>query len=481
MKILFIASEVDGLVKTGGLADVAKALPLELKRHGHDVRIVMPYYLTVANRDQAQHLGGFTLHTDANHTDLPYQVRQMMSQDVPVYLIDFPHYFDRASLYAENNQAYHDNGERFAFFSAAALQASEMLNFQPDIVHCNDWHTALVPMLLKTRYANSDFYRNTRSVITVHNGAFQGVYDRNQLWALPEVRDSHDEAIMHGHSYINYLKCGVRYADKINAVSPTYAEELTSYLGGHGMARSFQERHADLRGIINGCDYDDWDPQTDPLIPFNYHAGDLGGKQACKQALQHRAGLEASDLPLYGMVCRLTEQKGVHLLMPILDQFLRHKVQVVIVGSGDPGLAHRLEELAKHYPGRLAFLNVYDNALAHLVEAGSDFFLMPSLFEPCGLNQLYSLVYGTLPIIRSVGGLKDTVQDYDAHPASATGFSFLDPEPLALLNLLRRTLLFYLQDQEEFRRVQQNAMHTRYLWQESVKDYERMYQDALGQ
>ena len=248
-------------------------------------------------------------------------------------------------------------------------------------------------------------------MITVHNGAFQGVYDRNQLWALPEVRDSHDEAIMHGHSYINYLKCGVRYADKINAVSPTYAEELTSYLGGHGMARSFQERHADLRGIINGCDYDDWDPQTDPLIPSNYHAGDLGGKQACKQALQHRAGLEASDLPVYGMVCRLTEQKGVHLLMPILDQFLRHKVQVVIVGSGDPGLAHRLEELAKHYPGRLAFLNVYDNALAHLVEAGSDFFLMPSLFEPCGLNQLYSLVYGTLPIIRSVGGLKDMVRN----------------------------------------------------------------------
>lgn len=481
MKILFIASEVEGLVKTGGLADVARALPLALKRHGHDVRIIMPFYLSVKGRDTARHLGGFTLPTREGNTDIPYQTYEMDLAGVPVYLIDFPNYFERPSLYAENNNAYLDNGERFAFFCAASLQATRQLGFQPDIIHCNDWHTALVPMLLRTRYADDPFFAASRSVLTVHNGAFQGVFERSQLWALPELTDNQDDAITQGHAYVNFLKCGVRYADKINAVSPSYAHELTTYLGGHGMAKSFQERSADLSGIINGCDYGDWDPATDPLIPVNYSQTDLAGKLACKLALQQRAGLPQNDWPVFGMVCRLTEQKGLHLLLPILAQFLYHKVHVIIVGTGDPSLAERLRALAADHGDKLAFINDHDNALAHLVEAGSDFFLMPSLFEPCGLNQMYSLAYGTLPIVRAVGGLKDTVVDYDANRTQGTGFNFHEPDALALLNTLRRALLFYLQDQEEYVRVQMTAMQTRYLWSDSVNQYETMYQAALNQ
>lgn len=480
MNILFIASEVESFAKTGGLADVAKSLPLALKRRGHDVRIIMPFYAAIPNREKASQLGGYTLPTRPGHTDIPYQVREMSLDDVPVMLIEFPNYFDRASLYAENNNAYPDNGERFAFFSGACLQVAEKTGFRPDIIHCNDWHTALVPMLLKTRYANHSFFQSTRSVLTIHNGAFQGVFERNQLWALPEITDTYNEAIMQGHAYINFLKCGVLYADKINAVSPSYASELMTYLGGHGMAKNFQERSSDVRGIINGCDYADWDPKTDPLIPVNYDLQHLDDKVLCKHALQKRAGLPISDLPMFGMVCRLTEQKGLNLLLPILDKFLVHQLQVVIVGTGEPALQDRLNELMKANPDRLAYLNAHDNALAHLVEAGSDFFLMPSLFEPCGLNQMYSLAYGTLPIVRAVGGLRDTVVDYDTQPRRATGFSFQEPEPLALLSTLRRALLFFLQEPCEYRKVQEQAMRTRYLWSDSVREYEQMYQEALG-
>ena len=246
------------------------------------------------------------------------------------------------------------------------------------------------------------------------------------------------------------------------------------------MASVFQQRASDLRGILNGCDYQDWDPAFDPLLPATYDADHLAGKHTCKRALQQETGLPVGNLPIYGMVCRLTEQKGVHLLIPALDKFLQHQVQVVIVGSGDPSLAAQLQTIAQQHPDRFAFINAYDDRLAHLVEAGADFFLMPSLFEPCGLNQMYSLAYGTLPIVRSVGGLRDTVIDYDQQAKRATGFSFQEPEPLALLATLRRALLFFLQEPDEYRRVQQTAMRTRYLWSDSVLSYEQMYRDALG-
>ncbi len=479
MKILFITAELCDFVKTGGLADVAKALPLELKKRGHDIRIMLPCYSKISNFEQFPVIAELILSNNQNNGEIAYRVREAKLQDeITVWLIEHEYYFARNNLYAEHNQAYQDNGERFAFFTAACLQTVEHLNFQPDILHCNDWHTALGPMLLSLRYGNQGFFKNTRSILNIHNGAFQGVFDRGQVWMLPEIAHVNNDSVTHGYTNLNFLKCGVYYADKIVAVSPSYAEELTTFLGGHGMAQNFISRSDDLYGIVNGCDYTDWDPSVDKNIPFHFSAVSVHNKTLCKYLLQETTNLPVCNAPVFGMVCRLTEQKGINLLIPILDSFLSHRIQLILVGTGDPALEKTLFSYTEKFRDRFAFKSFYDNRLAHLVEAGSDFFLMPSLFEPCGLNQMYSLAYGTLPIVRAVGGLKDTVVCYDDDQENATGFIFNEPDPSALLSCLRRVLIFYLQEQEEFKRVRKNAMKVRYSWDNSAEEYEIVYQRA---
>ncbi len=481
MKILYLTSELCDFVKTGGLADVAKALPMELVKRSHDVRIMLPCYSKINNFQQYPVIADLTLTNPQNSGSIPFKIREAkLMNAVTVWLVDNGHYYDRASIYAEHNQAYGDNGERFAFFSAAALLAAEHLNFAPDIVHCNDWHTALTPMILALRYHGSPFFRNTRTVITIHNGAFQGVYDRGQLWMLPELAQVNNEKLTQGYNTINFLKCGIYYANKINTVSPSYAEELTTFLGGHGMAQNYLDRINDLCGIVNGCDYSDWDPSVDPRITFNFTAGTIADKSLCKFLLQESSGLPVCNKPLFGMVCRLTEQKGINLLIPILDELLQNQIQLIIVGAGAPELENVLHGFNDKYRESFVFRSVYDEKLAHMVEAGSDFFLMPSIYEPCGLNQMYSLAYGTLPIVRAVGGLKDTVICYDEDPREATGFIFQQAEPQAFLNCIRRALIFYLQEKSEFMRIRQNAMRVRYTWSSSVEEYEEMYRSALG-
>lgn len=479
LKILFVASEVESFAKTGGLADVAKALPLALKARGHDVRIMMPFYRTIAGGDQAEFICNQTLHT-SQCGEVNYAIRKLHLEEVPVYGIDSMHYFDRAGLYGEGNHAYGDNGERFAFFSEAILHSCDSLDFTPDIIHCNDWHTSLVPFLLKTRYQDHSRYSQTKSILSCHNAAYQGIFNKSQLAITPEIQHCTDSRMLENFSYVNYLKVGVLYADKVNAVSPNYASELLTPLGSHGMSHIFAERSADFEGIINGCDYNDWSPETDTFIPANYDANDLSGKATCKASLQQEVGLaQDPDLPIFGMVCRLTEQKGFQILVPALEAFLVHKVQVVIVGTGDPVLTKQLQQLEQKFADKFKFINAYSNALSHLVEAGADFFLMPSLFEPCGLNQLYSLAYGTLPIVRGVGGLKDTVNDYDEDPKTANGFIFYEPEPTDLLNILRRVLLLYIEQPAEMQRIKQQAMACHFYWSDSVVDYERLYAKAL--
>ncbi|WP_038176916.1 glycogen synthase GlgA [Vibrio pacinii] len=480
LSVLFVASEVEGLIKSGGLADVAKALPQALRALQQDVRLTLPAYQKMAQAAEAEVI----LETQLEHwPHTKYRVKQLEIVDVPVYAIECAQYFDRPEMYAENNQAYADNGERFAFFSAASLDMLPKLGFQPDIIHANDWHTGFVPYLLKHRYGATPFFAQTKSVISVHNAVFKGVFSYDELQFLPEMhtRFAPDAAVSSTH--VTMLKAGVMNADKINAVSPTYAQELTTELGSHGMAVEFQSRALDLVGILNGCDYSAWNPQTDPLLPANYKANRqsmVRGKKACKRALQQHVGLQELDVAVYGMVCRLTHQKGVHYLLPILEDFLHNQVQVVIVGTGDPELAAALREVADDNPDKLAFVEAYDNELAHLVEAGSDFFVMPSEFEPCGLNQIYSMAYGTLPIVRGVGGLRDSVRDYDTDPLQATGFMFDEPYPLALLAKLQRTLLLYLQQPNEFKRVQLHAMEQDFCWKKSASQYIKLYQSALG-
>lgn len=476
--VLFITSEILGLAKTGGLADVALYLPQALQAANQETRVFVPFYQQILQNPNKATFKQMLLPTPVGYPDIEYQVWETVHETLTIYLIDCPHYFDRLSLYGEHNLGYADNGERFAFFCAAVLHTCLELALQAQIIHCNDWHTGLIPFLLKTHYADVDFFHQTRSIFTVHNAAFQGTYARSQLWMIPEINNHFIGKIQQEHNDINLLKCGVLYADKITAVSPNYAAELLTDLGAHGVASAFRERRDDLCGVLNGCDYRCWDPQHDPLISHNYDIHHLHNKSQCKKFLQQSIGLPVSNVPMYGIVCRLTEQKGVHLLIPALQQFLTHQVHVVVMGTGDPAFAGQLHALAAHFPEKLAFINAYTEQQAHQIEAGCDFFLMPSLFEPCGLNQIYSLAYGTLPIVRDVGGLRDTVNDYDQDPSCATGFVFQQPDYTHLLNTMRRSLIFYLQEPKELQRVRKNAMHVKFLWSTAVAHYLHVYQSA---
>jgi starch synthase len=481
LKILFVSSEVEGFSKTGGLADAAKSLPIELRNLGHEVKIITPFYRTINHREHAQHLLNLTIRANYSRPDIPFKVHELALENIPVLVIDNAHYFDRAGLYGEDHQAYQDNGERFAFFCLATLQACDAIDFTPDIIHCHDWHTGLIPFLLKTCYQDNFRFSRTKTVMTTHNCCYQGIFDKSQLNLIPEVSACMDERVLENYNYINYLKVGLTYADKINTVSPNYASELLTTLGSHGMSATFIERIHDFEGILNGCNYDDWDPQNDPLLPATYSADDLRGKAICKTQLQKTLGLPETEHPIFGMVCRITEQKGFGLLIPILERLLKHKLQLVIVGSGDPAIIGQLNAIAKHFPKQFKFIDSYNNKLAHMVEAGADFFVMPSLFEPCGLNQLYSFAYGTLPIVRAVGGLKDTVLDYDQDQDNANGFVFDEPSPDQLLNLMRRALLLYVEHPEEMTRLKKQAMRSHFYWSTAAKLYNRLYYKALYQ
>ena len=474
MKIVFAISEVEELVKTGGLADVGKALPLALKEAGHDVAIVMPYYQTIA---KAHNLATVcpTQTLFAESQVYHFDIRHMSWHGIDVYLVDYPEYFDREGLYSNAYDAYQDNGERFSFFSGSVLQTLQAVACIPDVIHCHDWHTAMLPYLLA--YDRSGAFSQTRSVFTIHNAAFQGVH---RLEDIPFLR--HHPGILaqvHG-GYVNMLQSGIEFAHKVTTVSPNYAEELLTNLGSHGLHDRLVTRKEDLSGILNGCDYSQWNPATDHFLPENYDATNLHAKQTCKQELQKKSGLPQNPgVPLLGMVCRLTEQKGFGYLLPILDELMSHNLQMVIVGTGDPEVCMDLGEFAQNHPEQFAFINGFSSEHAHLVEAGADFFLMPSQFEPCGLNQMYSLAYGTIPVVRGVGGLKDTVID-QRQDESATGFVFDDPTSSALLACIRRALLFYYEHPLKFREMQQRGMATRFTWAQAAKEYIALYEAMLA-
>ena len=476
MKILFVVSEVEDLAKTGGLADVAKSLPIALTEMGHEVKIVKPYYRSLTAKYQLEDIcAKQTLYA----FDKPYEfgIKQLELEGVAVYCIDYPEYFNRAGLYSDGYHAYGDNAERFAFFAQAALQAAKAINFQPDIVHCNDWHTALTPYFVKIDH--SGFFAKSKTIFTIHNGAYQGTHSFSDI---PFLLPHHElQSQLDNCGSLNFVRMGLRYADKINAVSPNYANELLTPLGSHNLYGEFQARRADVSGILNGCDYGQWDPLNDGLIPQNYTADSLDGKQICKQAMQREVGLpEEARIPLIGMVCRLTEQKGFGYILPILANLLQHNVQVLIIGTGDPSISDALEMHAEQHPDKFVFRNDFSVRLAHMLEAGCDFFLMPSLFEPCGLNQMYSLAFGTIPIVRAVGGLKDTVVDLQELPELSTGFVFSQPDSSALLNCIRRALLFYHEFPDEFMNMQRRAMGTRFTWQEAATRYHSLYQQSLA-
>lgn len=480
-KILIATSEAVPFSKSGGLADVCGALPKALKQLGHDVRVAMPRYWAV-NREK------FRLKKIASPMGVPMgnctvwcEALECKDWGYPVYFIEHENYFGRAGLYDDGTRAFDDNAERFGFFSRACIQLCSDLGFQPDIIHVHDWQTALVPAYLKIWELHNPFFAKTASVLTIHNIAYQGVFPADIYEFLGLGDHNFTEPRLESFGRIHFLKGGIFYADAVTTVSPTHAIEILSNPGASGLAPYLERRHDDISGILNGADYEHWNPARDPLIPAQYTPRDLSGKKTCKLALQKEFMLEENEkVPVIGVTSRFADQKGFHLLAPVIRDIVRNMVvQFVILGSGEKWMEDFFGGLPAEFPGRIGAWIGYNEKKAHLIQAGADFFLMPSLYEPCGLNQIYSMKYGTLPIVRETGGLKDTVRQYNEQDGSGTGFCFNAPEAMALYYTVGWAVSTYYDRPHHMATMQQAAMKTEFSWLDAAERYEKVYEKAL--
>ncbi|HYP80153.1 MAG TPA: glycogen synthase [Steroidobacteraceae bacterium] len=484
LRICFIASEIAPLAKTGGLADVAGALAKYLTAAGHELRVFMPLYRQIDRRGldiwPVEFLRNIPLQlgTHALRFDV-YTVRLPASQAM-VYLIDAPAMYERASIYS--NAA--DEHLRFLLLTHAALLCCQRMAFAPEILHCNDWHTGLGPLLLKTTYQWDRLFQGTRSLMSIHNIAYQGLFPAALradagLGMAEVLLDSSELAA----GQVNPLREGIRHADHISTVSPTYAREIQTPAFGYGLEGLLAGRAGALTGILNGVDYQEWDPRQDRFLPLHYNASQLGVKAELKQDFLQRMGLATqarSRAPLLGMVSRLASQKGFDLLLTALPELLRrHDFSCAILGSGEPRYEAFLRDLAHLHPTRLSFRAGYSEEHAHWIEAASDMFLMPSLYEPCGLNQMYSLRYGTVPIVRRTGGLADSVQHFDPVNRTGTGVVFNDYDVGGVTWGVETALRWY-SHQSLWRRLVQNGMAQDFSWQTQVAEYVALYERMLA-
>lgn len=485
MRILFIASEVDPFAKTGGLADVAAALPKALASLGHDVRIALPLYRQVNRERFALQQTTVTVRVQVGVHAFEGRIwsATLPKSRVTVYFIECPSLFDRDGLYQDQGRDHPDNLTRFSFFSQAALRLLPAVDWQPDILHCHDWQASLVCAHLAWGACGHDaYFRSIATVLTVHNLAYQGLFPSDQ-WALTGLPDA--AFGMQGLEYygqINCLKGGLVSAGWLTTVSPTYVREIQTREFGCGLDGVLAQRTEELIGILNGIDPQEWNPQTDPHLAAGYSVEHLGGKALCKQALQRRSGLtERQDL-LIGMIQRLAEQKGIDIFVQALDALMALPVQFVMLGTGDPAYHRQLEQAAAKFPGRLAVHLTFDNTLAHQIEAGADAFLMPSRFEPCGLNQMYSMRYGTVPIVRHVGGLADTVVDVrhaTLADKTATGFVVAEHSAAALVEAVKRAVTAFC-DHTLWGTLIQHGMRRDCSWERSATTYLQLYERALA-
>ncbi len=483
MKILMLASEGVPFIKTGGLADVVGALPAALQLLGHDVIVVLPKYGRIDDRNFELELFHSPLGVWMGDEEAWCAVyRAGSGSKVPTYFIESQNYFARDGIYHDTEfRDFSDNPRRFAFFTRAALQFAKDIGFAPDIVHAHDWQTALATAYLKIWHWNDEVLGDSASYLTIHNIGYQGVYHAKDLNYIGLQQKNFVEDKFEDHGRINFLKGGIFYADGLNTVSPTYALETRTPELAHGLAPYLNNRGDDYIGILNGVDYTQWNPATDTLIPKNYHPGNMSGKGVSKAALQIRLGLdENAEIPLIGIVSRFASQKGLDLLAEVIESILKNmRVQFAILGSGDTVLESYYGNLPSRFPGSVGAFIGYDNVLAHWIEAGADFFLMPSRYEPCGLNQIYSLKYGTLPIVRATGGLDDTVQQYVETTGAGTGFKFDEPSNHAIYYTVGWAVSTYYDRKEHYLLMQKLAMKQHFSWKESAKVYESAYHRAI--
>lgn len=482
LNILMVSAECAPFAKSGGLGDVVGALPQFLVKAGHKVNVVMPLYSQVDRRKHNIVPAFEKLDVPFGHDHLSCGVyMSVLPGKVPVYLLEHHDFYSRQGLY--HDAAYNDfpdNPLRFAFLSKAAMQLCYLLNFRPDIVHANDWHTAILPAFLKRLYNDDPVFAETASVLTIHNIAYQGRYNKSFFFRTGLGAEDFTQDKFEHYGDVNFLKGGLHFADVVNTVSPGYAVETRSEPLGYGLEYFLRMKGEDYTGIINGADYDHWNPETDKLIPANYSKDDLRGKTECKKVLQKQLGLEESaDKPLIGIVSRLVEQKGFHIIAECIDDLMSNtNVQFAILGSGDTRLERFYGSLPQRYPGRAGAFIGYDNELAHLIEAGSDFFLMPSVYEPCGLNQIYSLKYGTLPIVRATGGLNDTIVNYDPQTGEGTGFKFLEPDCQAASECIKMAIDTWDQRRPHIQKLIRAAMEQHFSWNDSAIGYIDLYKRA---
>ena len=482
LKILLVASEIAPFAKTGGLADVSAAIPRFLQRAGHDVRVLMPLYRSVATGgwDLVEHdrLRGMTLEFGKRSLEFSVRTARLPQSTLDVMFLDCPELYGRDEIYSSDP----DEHLRFGLLSRACFAVCQWLGWAPDVVHCNDWHTGLAPIYLKAAYAWDELFADTKSVLTIHNIAYQGVFD---VSATEDLGFGDDKELLHQEDLqggvVNFLKTGILYADALTTVSQTYASEIQTEEHGMGLERLLRARSESLVGIVNGVDYGEWNPATDALLKHVYTADSLIGKEENKRALLNEFSLSFDpDAPVFGVVSRMTAQKGFDLLPDILPVLLREQdMRLVVIGSGEERYERYFQWLRDTFPEKVAVYRGYSERLAHWIEAGSDVFLMPSRYEPCGLNQMYSLKYGTVPIVRRTGGLADTVEDYDPITGEGTGFVFDEFAPEALLHAIRRALHAY-SDRFTWQRLMANGMSRDYSWDRQGQLYVELYRTVMS-
>jgi starch synthase len=486
LNILMAVSEAAPFAKEGGLGDVAGTLPRFLKAMGHDVRLVMPRYYKIDKQKyglkRIDVALGVPMGIIGTIWGAVYEGR-LPGSDVPVYFIEHEGFYGRdGSIYNDaSGTGYLDNDNRFVFLSRAALELCRIINFKPHIIHAHDWQTAAVPVFLNTVYKNDSLFKDTASLLTIHNMQHQGDFYEGLMDVLGIGWEHFNFLELERDNKVNLLKGGIYNATLINTVSLTYAKEIQTSEYGWGLEGVIQERASELYGILNGVDYEEWNPETDRFIIENYSENDLSGKAQCKLDLQRSMGLpERPDVPVIGMVSRLFAQKGIDVVAAAIHRILSLDVQVALLGSGEVWTHFYFGSLPAQYPGKIASYIGYNNELAHKIEAGSDFFLMPSRFEPCGLNQMYSLRYGTLPIVRATGGLNDTVDNFDERTLEGTGFKFYDLTPDALFNTVGWAVHTYYNRKDAMDIMIKRAMGKRFSWEDAALKYEELYNKAVA-
>ncbi|HET6439075.1 MAG TPA: glycogen synthase GlgA [Anaeromyxobacter sp.] len=478
MRVLFVSSEVAPFAKSGGLADVAGALPKALKRRGIDVRVVMPLYAGIDWNALERLEGVVPVPMWWGTARGGLRMGRLPGSDVPVYFLEYHRYFDRPFLYGPPEEGYGDNLERFTFLSRGALELCRVLNFTPDVIHAHDWQAALAPVYVNTVEWGGPLH-GAGTVYTIHNLAYQGVTDGQALFITGLGPEHYHAGEFEHFGALNLMKAAIRHANLITTVSPGYAREIQTSEYGCGLDGELRARSGDLFGVLNGIDTEEWNPATDRHLPHRFSAADAGGKEAVKLAVQHQLGLAVdAGVPLFAAIGRLVDQKGFDVLAHAMERLLSWRMQFVLLATGDREAEHHFAWLSSRHRERFRAVLHFDNGLAHRLYAASDFVVVPSRFEPCGLTQLYGLRYGALPIVRATGGLRDTVQSYREWSGEGTGFVFDHLTPEALANTIGWALSTFYDRPEHLERMRRRAMEQDFSWGPPAEAYERLYREA---